>query len=88
MSKDMRKALYNLRHTRKAMAVEYKGGKCQRCGYNTCLAALEFHHENPKDKKFTLTSRELANRTWKKCLVELDKCKLVCANCHREIQYT
>jgi len=66
----------------KKFAVEYKGGKCQQCGYNKCLSSLEFHHLNPHEKdssiRFTSCSRE-------KLLEEISKCILVCANCHREI---
>lgn len=33
--------------------IDYKGGKCQKCGYDKCIRALAFHHINPKEKKFT-----------------------------------
>lgn len=36
----------------KKMAIEYKGGKCQICGYDKCVGALEFHHLNSKEKDF------------------------------------
>ena len=29
-----------------------RGGKCERCGYNANLSALEFHHKNPEEKEF------------------------------------
>ncbi len=66
-------------------ALEYKGGKCVDCGYNECIAALEFHHLDPKQKEFTwqkmrLKSEKIINK-------ELDKCILVCANCHRKRHY-
>ena len=58
------------------------GGKCQRCGYNTYLGALDFHHINPDEKDFTI-----GNRDYKliDCIHEAEKCVLLCANCHREI---
>jgi hypothetical protein len=66
--------------------VEYKGGKCMRCGYNKCINALEFHHKNPDEKEFTLS--HLKNYSFTKIIRdELDKCELVCANCHREIHF-
>jgi hypothetical protein len=71
------------RLARKQRAVTYKGGKCQRCGYNNCLAALEFHHRNPKYKKETIGLWD--RPTWKRLKRELDKCDLLCANCHREV---
>ena len=67
----------------KKKAVEYKGGKCEKCGYNKCIDALEFHHIDPtqKDKNFG----NLKLRKWEDQKKELDKCICVCANCHREI---
>jgi len=70
----------------KQMAVDYKGGCCEKCGYNKCNAALDFHHINPEEKEFNLGSKGYT-RSWEKVKVELDKCILVCANCHREIHY-
>ena len=74
----------------KKQCVAYKGGKCSVCGYKACLGALEFHHINPQDKK-TRTGREAGNflrsKFTDKTEKELDKCVLVCANCHREIHY-
>lgn len=69
----------------KVKAIKLLGGKCVICGYNTCIAALEFHHKNPKlkDKSF----KEISNRTWSKTLKELKKCILLCANCHRELHW-
>jgi len=66
----------------KQLAVDYKGGKCTSCGYNKCNAALEFHHINPntKDKDYFNLRRGLTNDLKS----ELDKCVLLCANCHRE----
>ncbi len=68
----------------KSKAVEYKGGKCELCGYNRELTALEFHHKDPSQKDFALSTRGLT-RSWDKIQKELDKCILVCANCHREV---
>lgn len=65
---------------RKRIFVEYKGGKCQRCGYDKYIGALDFHHTNPDEKEF-LINRNLSLERMK---VELDKCILLCSNCHRE----
>jgi len=70
----------------KKKAVEYKGGCCSICGYNKCLSALEFHHKNPKEKEYNKDNRGLNRKqSFRKAKKELDKCILVCANCHREI---
>jgi 5-methylcytosine-specific restriction endonuclease McrA len=68
----------------KLRAVEYKGGKCSICSYDKCIAAMEFHHMNPLEKDFSV-SKKGACTSWDRVKVELDKCILVCANCHREI---
>ena len=70
----------------KVMAIAYKGGKCQCCGYDKCTQALEFHHIDPTQKDFGLGAKGYT-RSWEKNKEELDKCVMVCANCHREIHY-
>lgn len=65
----------------KVKAVEYKGGKCQRCGYNKCAAAMHFHHLYGKDFGISAYGN---TRSWEKVQNELDKCELLCANCHAE----
>mgnify|MGYP000644676537 CR=1 FL=1 len=67
----------------KQKAVEYLGGKCSICGYNKCNRALDFHHINPEEKDNTISS--LYNYSWDNIKKELDKCILLCANCHREL---
>lgn len=66
----------------KEMAVEYKGGKCCLCGYKKCIKALDFHHVNPKEKDFPISG---GTRSFENLKPELDKCILVCRNCHSEI---
>jgi 5-methylcytosine-specific restriction endonuclease McrA len=68
----------------KVLAIEYKGGKCSVCGYKKYFGALEFHHCRDHDKDFGLSQNGLT-RAWDKTKIELDKCVLVCSNCHKEI---
>jgi hypothetical protein len=71
----------------KKLAVAYKGGKCSMCGYSRCIDALEFHHLDPERKDFSFSEygRRINNGCLRKdVLDELDKCILLCANCHRE----
>lgn len=77
-----------LRHGQKFKkeCVEYKGGKCSVCGYMKCFAALEFHHRNPAEKDFAISKLNTAILT-DAIKKELDKCDLVCSNCHKEIHY-
>ena len=69
------------RKARKQQAVEALGGKCQYCGYNRSVAALEFHHT--RDKSFEIGDG--LNRSWKVIQEELEKCILICSNCHAEL---
>ena len=64
-------------------AINYKGGKCVSCGYNKCQGALEFHHIDPNEKDFTIA--HVRHTSFEKIKEELDKCILLCSNCHREI---
>lgn len=68
----------------KYMAVAYKGGKCHICGYDKCIGALEFHHIDPNEKDFGISSNGYTH-SWEKITQELNKCVLLCANCHREV---
>jgi hypothetical protein len=68
----------------KKIAVEYKGGKCLRCGYSKYIGALDFHHRDPSQKDFQL-SRALKGKVLETTKKELDKCDLLCSNCHREV---
>ena len=79
----------NKRHVNTALRkykidiVKYMGGKCKFCGYNKCIHSLDIHHINPehKDPNFKQMRKILRNDLKK----ELEKCVLICANCHREI---
>ena len=70
---------------RKLEAIEYKGGKCEQCLQTFHPSIYEFHHLNPEEKDrdpskmLSLSKERLYN--------ELDKCKLLCANCHRFIHH-
>lgn len=68
----------------KEMAIEYKGSSCKICGYNKCNAALEFHHIDPNEKDFAIGNKG-HTKSWESVKKELDKCIMVCANCHREL---
>lgn len=67
----------------KREAVEYLGSKCIKCGYDSYIGALEFHHLDPKEKEFNIS--KFKGYKFKSIKEELDKCILLCANCHREI---
>lgn len=79
-------AVQKRREKLKLMAIEYKGGKCEICGYDKCPDAMEFHHINSNEKDFGI-SQNGCTRSFDNMKKELDKCILVCSNCHREIHY-
>lgn len=68
----------------KYRAVKYMGGECVTCGYKRCMRALHFHHLDPFEKDFDI-SKYQSIKDWTKVKLELEKCVLVCANCHAEI---
>lgn len=78
------KAVQRRRRKVRELAVEYKGGKCQKCGYRRCIEALEFHHIEVSKKDFGISAKGYT-RSWKRVKEEIDKCVMLCANCHREI---
>ncbi len=78
-------AVARRRRKLKAMAIEYLGGRCQVCGYNRYQGALDLHHIDREKKSFNF-SHEGYTRSWARIQAELDKCALVCANCHREVE--
>jgi transposase-like protein len=75
-------AVIEWRKRTKKKLVEYKGGKCQVCEYDKSLNALHFHHLNPNEKDFSISGKSLS---FEKLKSEVDKCILVCSNCHSEI---
>lgn len=68
----------------KQRAVEYMGGCCSVCGYDNCIAALEFHHIDPTKKSKTY-ERRFGTWSFERQKEELKNCIIVCSNCHREI---
>jgi transposase-like protein len=61
------------------------GGRCELCGYDRCLAALQFHHLDRATKRFAL-SQQGVSRSMAEAREEAAKCVLLCANCHAEVE--
>ena len=78
------KAVQKRRKEVRRKALAYKDGRCRMCGYDRCMDALEFHHLDSSQKDFGISSRGYT-RSWSKIREELDKCVLLCSNCHREV---
>lgn len=76
---------FRFKRRKKEEAIKAFGGKCQLCGYNKCMGAMDFHHimgEKKVDPSFAIIQWK-----WDRVKEELDKCILLCSNCHREIHY-
>lgn len=68
----------------KEQMIEYKGGKCQKCGYDKKIYSVyEFHHIDSDDKEFSLGGNH--SLSWEKIKKELEKCMCLCCLCHREL---
>ncbi len=82
--------LYSRRYLEnlKVRAIKYGGGECQKCGYDKCWRALHFHHVDPKLKEFNIFECRPGYkkvRNWELLKKEINKCILLCSNCHTEI---
>ena len=76
-----------MRIKNKKIMHELKINGCSICGYNKCDEALDFHHVNPRNKKFNVTVTSLNGLGLEKILIEMNKCILICSNCHDEIEW-
>ena len=77
-------AVSEFRRRRKLNLIKVCGSKCNLCGYDKNITALEFHHIDPRLKEYGIASMGTCHQL-EKDLNEVKKCILVCANCHREI---
>ena len=69
----------------KEILVKEAGGRCRLCGYDRCVAALEFHHLDPTTKEFGVAQNGMA-RSIERLRAEVRKCVLLCSNCHAEVE--
>lgn len=74
-----------LRRRSKAVGVQKLGGKCKKCGTEK-IYLLDFHHRDPSEKEEALATIS-KNYDFDKFFEELEKCDILCANCHREFHY-
>lgn len=68
-----------------ALAEEGRKYECEICGYNKNTAALCFHHLDPSEKEFEITSAK--TMALAKLKIEIKKCVVLCSNCHMEEHY-
>ena len=63
--------------------IDERGGCCERCGYDKCKEALQWHHTDPTQKEFGISGHRGSNI--EALRAEVSKCQLLCANCHAEV---
>ena len=68
-------------------AMKFSFGGCQKCGYDKCIEALDFHHRNPDEKEYDIAQMIRNHRTQEVIAQEMQKCVVLCANCHREFHF-
>ena len=78
-------AVTALRRRSKAVGVQKLGGKCKKCGTEK-IYLLDFHHRDPSEKEEALATIS-KNYDFDKFFEELEKCDILCANCHREFHH-
>tara|TARA_R100001126_G_scaffold95448_1_gene67087 strand:+ start:185 stop:676 length:492 start_codon:yes stop_codon:yes gene_type:complete len=62
--------------------MQRRGGKCAKCGFSD-IRALDWHHLDPNEKVNSISEMIRDRVSMDKLQAELDKCELICANCHR-----
>ncbi len=80
----LKKAVTERRRKLKKMLIDYKGGKCQLCGFVGYEGVFDFHHKGDSPKSFGIAAGGFS-RSLESLMKEADKCVLICANCHREV---
>ena len=75
----------NRRIRRKQVWIKLRGSKCQICGYNKCLTALDFHHLDKNTKEFSIANGYRIRKKEDEIIKEIEKCVLLCSNCHHEV---
>ena len=61
-----------------------RGMVCVRCGFSAHPECLDFHHRDPASKTFTI-SKKVGDVKHETLLAEIEKCDVLCANCHRMV---
>ena len=73
------------RRSIKKHGIKILGDKCMKCGESR-MYTLDFHHKDRNEKENAL-SVLLKDSRYKQFFEELEKCILLCSNCHREFHF-
>lgn len=86
--KQLKDNVTKCRQKRKIDLIAYKGGKCERCKLESNIPDIyDFHHLDPTQKEFGLGSKAGKSKSLEEMKKEVDKCQLLCRNCHAIIHY-
>ena len=66
----------------KETCIDYLGGECWSCKGEFPVSVFDFHHLDPAQKDVEVS--KLTFKPWDEVVAELDKCALLCSNCHRQ----
>ena len=69
-------------YKRKILELKKASNGCIECGWYEHPEILQYHHREKEAKSFVLSTGNLGTRAWKKILEEIEKCDLICPNCH------
>jgi len=83
---ELRRNWYRI-NCEKLLAIKFKSGGCDYCGWDAHPEVLQFHHRNPSEKNRCISGSFLVSKTFDKIQEELNKCDLVCPNCHNWLHY-
>ena len=82
--------IYSAKKTRSTSIKDYvreiKERGCNRCGEKR-IPTIEFHHENSEEKEHNVSRMLQGNYGLETVKKEIDKCEVICANCHRVEHY-
>ena len=84
-AEDVKEKQRERKRTNKLKAIAYLGGCCGHCSLVFHPSVYEFHHKDPETK--IKDPSKMLNLSWEKIQQELDKCILLCANCHRFLHH-
>lgn len=89
LKQQQKDAVARFRKNRKRKLLEYAGGmKCHRCGYDKDIPDVyEFHHLDPTQKDPSWGKMIANNHRIETMKTEVEKCAVLCANCHRETHW-
>ena len=73
-------------HEMRLRCQQYLGGVCVECGED-CPVCLDFHHIDPAEKEFVVCAKISKGWLWDRLQPELDKCVLLCRNCHAVLHW-